>query len=962
MCLSKKQNFKYLCVLAIGLFPLVQTARSVETKKLFPVSGFSKSNAAPVPQNTPPYSPNSSRTEITRLKILIKETRDFVFGIAPTSVIAVSPEIASAAVKSGNFVTVSGLKVGETILIVSDSERRLTVIIEVVGNFAAKSKKRIDAQKRVENETQNTSGAYSVSYAGGFGGNASLLRQNFEFRRKLANDKTLRFSGETFKFIETGEREQTFAKAQGLGIDRIMFGVDAPYGTLDVMDSPLNLSALSFNNYTMRGFHLASAPESRLGGIELFAGLARPSVSLFDKDGGRVVGVFSPTLKKHSFSFRAGVFNIAPEKNNRSEGGTIWQLSGAFAPTEAVTIEAEAAFAAGDLSWRARMDFRQKAYGVFGEITRFSPRSPLISIGAQPGGRDTEALAVHWRPFNRVNVSVNYNHTALALRFLNRSAAFDRTTFSANAGFSISRSSTLNLRLTDQQIESTVPGNASSHFAIKTRTATVNYNARFSPNWANNFEARLTSSRETQANAAIENGFHLSEQLRFSWKRNAATAFFSYTHKTPSLTSLIVRNPQLLSPLQQQAFTADPTGFLRLNRDALGLLLPGVELPQTRSFDAGLRFQTTISRFDLTGETRYNAGEVFAFNQRSVSVSLSANARLDAANSLQLSGWKSFDLNAQNSQAAFTISYTHRFGAGSGEGFQFGKFFGLNRGQIKGRVFLDLNGNGLDDANEPGLAGMNVRIDEKRSVKTGSNGHFNLSAQAGEHNVALASDDLGVRLRASTPTEQQVVLSARRTANVSFGVSDFGTIAGRVFNDLTLTGASVNNLPGINGVRLVLRSTEKADLLIDQPTDSIGNYEFRNLRPGNYTLEIDVSTLPPNFRLSGKTSWSIKVEPVGGFYLDIPLAANRAIAGIVFADKDGDGKFNRQIDEPIEGALIIAGGASEVSDKSGAYLLRNLPAGKIKLFVRISGAESLPVTIELDAAPNTQRGVNFMIK
>jgi hypothetical protein len=259
-----------------------------------------------------------------------------------------------------------------------------------------------------------------------------------------------------------------------------------------------------------------------------------------------------------------------------------------------------------------------------------------------------------------------------------------------------------------------------------------------------------------------------------------------------------------------------------------------------------------------------------------------------------------------------------------------------------------LNGNGLDDANEPGVAGVTIQLDGNRTVKTDAAGRYEFSTDKGAHTIALLSTELGVRLRAS--------------AAASFGVSDFGFISGRVFNDANQTGEMPPNPHGIKGVRIVLRSADmkSESILAEQTTDGSGTYRFANLRPGNYTLEIDPATLPPNFRFPAQTLHQIRVLPIRGFYLDIPVAAQRAVAGIVFIDEDGDGKFDPQKDKPVEGAQIAGGGSFAVSDRSGAYILRNLAAGQIKLLVRSpQGAESSPVLLELGVEPVTKRAVNL---
>lgn len=940
------------------------------TRNTFSANG-GKSTAEPdklAVRATPESTPTSKippQTQVLRVKITINETRDVpVAADKINSITVVSPEIASAQIKNGHTLTIAGLKIGETILLVSDSQKRMTFIIEVGGKRVASERRNVADEERAVNENAKTSGSYTTSYAQGFQGNPALFRNSIEFQRKLSKDRTLRISGETSNLIGGSDRNLVLAQTDNFGLDRFSLGVDSPNKTVDFLDSQLKVSSLSFNNFPMRGFHLVktskslSNSETPAKGVEIFAGIARPSPIFYENREGKIIGAFAPVAGGDAWQLRAGFITILPEKNSLvGRGGTSLQMSGAFVPNKKFSADGEAAYANGGFSWRARFDVKLKKYGAFGEITRFDKDSPLNSVSAQTGGRKSEAFALYWRPETRFSLSANYNHTEISRLVNSRLADFDRSTFTASASYRISKNSRLNFRYLDQQIETAIPG-GTSNFQIATRAITAAHNIRFNQNWSNNFEARLNFSREASADAGLEKGFNLNEQLRFSWNRNSVTGFFNYTYKTPSLTSLIVRNPQLLPPLLQDAFISNPSQFLQVYRDRLASLLNGIELPQTRNLDAGARFQIIVSRFTIAGETRYNAGEGFSQNQRNLLASVGVNARLDAANSVQINGWKSFGSNAQS---AITFSFTHRFGAGSGDGFQLSSLFGFNKGCVQGRVYYDLNGNGQDDKNEPGVAGITVQLNEKRSVKTDVNGRYQFSEKEGGYSVSLVSDDLGVRLRASTATRQKISLYAGQTQTVSFGVSNFGFVSGRVFNDLNMTGeAPKSDVQSVGGVKVTLRSQ---NAVIEQTTGADGTYEFKNLFPGNYTLEIDSATLPANFRLPAQTAWEIKVEPLQGFYFDIPIAAQRAVAGVVFVDKDRDGQFNPQTDELIEGASVIADDNVAVSDGGGGYILRNLQAGKIKL-VAVSplGAKSSPVFVELSAEPVTKRAVNIAVQ
>ena len=165
-------------------------------------------------------------------------------------------------------------------------------------------------------------------------------------------------------------------------------------------------------------------------------------------------------------------------------------------------------------------------------------------------------------------------------------------------------------------------------------------------------------------------------------------------------------------------------------------------------------------------------------------------------------------------------------------------------------------------------------------------------------------------------------------------------------------------------VKPILRSSEaKSKIITDAVTDGSGTYQFRNLTPGNYTPEIDSATLPVNFRLPASIKWEIKIEPLQEFCLDIPIAVQRAVTAFVFVDKDDDGKFNSQIDESVAGANVSANGSAAISGGNGAYILRNLPAGQIKILVRSPlGTQCFPVFWELGAEPVTKRAFNPAIR
>jgi hypothetical protein len=94
----------------------------------------------------------------------------------------------------------------------------------------------------------------------------------------------------------------------------------------------------------------------------------------------------------------------------------IWlQLNSRDAPSKAPSLEGELAYANGEFSWRARMGMQRGPFTVYGEMLRVDKNSPLISIGAQPGGREKQAFGLKWRANSRVTLPLFFNHTPFTL-------------------------------------------------------------------------------------------------------------------------------------------------------------------------------------------------------------------------------------------------------------------------------------------------------------------------------------------------------------------------------------------------------------------------------------------------------------------------------------------------------------------------------------------------------------------
>ncbi len=915
-----------------------------------------------------------ARQSVQSIRIGISKTIEFPFDETIVTAIVSDPEMVFANIQSDRVLVLTGVRLGHTILIVSGRTRQVTYSLDVVRS--PHSRKSTGNLRNAE-QLQPFAGSQGFYFTPGNRNEPSSLLYTFDFRQQLQGQRTLRAAGELFRFFGDQRQRLNAPLAAVFGANRLMFGVDSKTTKLDLLDSPLGRSRIGFNGYTLRGLHFLSTADSRWEGLEFFAGNARPQVAIFSRGEGRITGMNFPVLSGRTVRVEVGAVWIAASRRElsphtedaqSSKGAFVWQTGLRYSPDERTSLSGELAYSRESLSWSGRVDLQRGPFLFSGELVHLSHNSPLIPLGAQPEGRTSGVVNLQWTPDARFNTVASYSRTlamsASARAALNSRLLLVRTNYQPAPGTLFS------FIFKDQLIDLPVSPLITVPFSLESRSVGFKWNQRLSGNWANNLEANFTLSREDNTKLQTNHGLNLREQLRYRWRHGSAEGFINFRTHTPSLDGLILRNPGLLPVDFRPAFAADPRGFLLRNRFALPLLLNGVELPVTRETATGVNFQSSFRRTTFTGETVYRTGTFAAAPQNYLEVSVSGSFRLDAANSLQTRVSRLFGLGGITDQTAVTIGYVHRFGSDSGGGFQFSKWLGIRRSRIQGRVFMDLNNNDQQDSNENGIAGITVQLNTSRTVTTDARGDFKFeSLEAGQYELTLLSNALGVTLRAGSMLHS-ISVSTRQTVTISLGLSNTGSVAGRVFNDLLLTGRNnAGNAPGLKAVALKLyqidenSSVTKEQQSFYQTTNSNGDYQFRNLAPGRYVLQVDPNTLPQNFHVLSKMSWGFTLGPLQNLYRDLPFSAQRAVSGMVYIDVDGDDRFDSHKDSIVAGARIAAGGSEAVSNRDGMYLLRTLPAGSSTIQVYSpQGKFSGRLTVELGSEPVFLTGVNLKIR
>lgn len=206
---------------------------------------------------------------------------------------------------------------------------------------------------------------------------------------------------------------------------------------------------------------------------------------------------------------------------------------------------------------------------------------------------------------------------------------------------------------------------------------------------------------------------------------------------------------------------------------------------------------------------------------------------------------------------------------------------------------------------------------------------------------------------------RNVVLDNNRTGSLPFTTTVTGLIKGR----LLLESAAIQAVDpqGVGGVRMILRANADGGEIIvgHRITDANGKYDFENLQPGEYWIEVDPVSIPASLRRSGGFVSTVGFEATLATNVNAAAPSQRSITGIVFIDKDGDGRYKAWKDELVSGAYITANGRFAVTEADGSYTLRDLPAGRTGVLVSLPATnDNAHLVLDLGTGTATNRVVN----
>ncbi|MFZ4058874.1 MAG: SdrD B-like domain-containing protein, partial [Ferruginibacter sp.] len=307
------------------------------------------------------------------------------------------------------------------------------------------------------------------------------------------------------------------------------------------------------------------------------------------------------------------------------------------------------------------------------------------------------------------------------------------------------------------------------------------------------------------------------------------------------------------------------------------------------------------------------------------------------------------------------------------------------RASVGDKVWYDLNNNHLQDAGEPGVAGVTVELFTSANVVSATlvtdafgNYMFNNVVPAtyyvkfsnipsgyvfsnqnvgGNPNVAIDSDPNST----SGITPSFVLVADQTLVTVDAGirntaVSNNSILGDYVWYDVNKNGLQGTDEAGVPGVTVILYNTTTGATVATTTTDGNGLYLFTGLAVGNYT--VGFTNLPSGYTFTasnaGADASDSDVDPntgrTGSYTISTDGTTNRTIdAGIIPNPnvRDGKGSIGDVVWNDINGnnlqdagepgipnvtvTLYAANGttviATTTTDGLGGYLFTNLDAG-----------------------------------
>ncbi len=309
----------------------------------------------------------------------------------------------------------------------------------------------------------------------------------------------------------------------------------------------------------------------------------------------------------------------------------------------------------------------------------------------------------------------------------------------------------------------------------------------------------------------------------------------------------------------------------------------------------------------------------------------------------------------------------------------------LDLASIGDLVWYDINGDGIRDGGEPGIAGVDVSVtylgidgaigggdDEVFTAVTGADGTWSLSTlPGGNYVVDVDNSDVPAGLGPSFDLDDGTTAPDGDWAgtlaendvkiDVDAGFSGAGSLGNLVWFDQDGDGTVNGSEAGLPGIDVIVVwsgpdgvATNADDVQYIATTDATGAWTVGNLPTGDYSVTLDPGSFPSGMApisdpdagaVDGAALYTLgAAEDVDT--ADFGLAGSGSIGDTIYLDRDGDGNQGAGEAglESVTVALTYAGPDGTLgnaddqtyttsTDASGNYSFANLPASSYAVAV-----------------------------
>jgi hypothetical protein len=695
-----------------------------------------------------------------------------------------------------------------------------------------------------------------------------------------------------------------------VGFPLASYEISRPQRDLTFVDQTVLNSPFTVDGYLVRGFHVRQGQWYFHGGFTTIANFQGLFLATDPEYVGGISRVFrldkSNALEANFFYFQ----NPRKELSIASNGG-VGSLVYSFKRRDRASFLAELA-ANRNVAFASRGNYDDKKTHLAGSF-RIMPRQfASLAINNQHGTFGD--LNISRDLTSRLFLSGSTNYSDFNLLTLRQNTFTDNLLL----GFKLNRHFTVSSGGTYSRFQSRLPVGAS----IQTFNlpAGIDFSSR-------HFGSGFQYQRTTSFDGAGGNDY--SVNVRGSAGQFTVSGFFRHDVQVPTVTAIFSQIPGLQDLLDRAGVVATtPDELAQLLRNSALLATLGFTTPFTVNLapvrddlNASLtwmskgynhRSQVNLTYFDsnsqlITGDFRFTTGTL-SYAQRLNA----ANDVIASASLLRTSGGGSPDL-----RPVFSISFQHRFS--SVPSFILPGRHGL----IEGHVFRDDESTAQYKGQQPGVAGVEIRLDDTRVTHSDSNGYYSF------HHVPYGVHRVEAQFHSTEPFFYTTDSPATADLNsvVDFGINFAkGQLFGFVLNDAG---------KGVAGVGVDLNG---AGIQRSTPTDSDGKFAFQGLGPGAYSITTQAGSFPNGYSLQGLESQQASLEPGKPAKVEFKVKAIRVVSGKVTV-------YDKTILKPV-GLPDAVVHLKELSleaktGTNGAFIFRNLPAGVFTLSVTYNGKETI---------------------